>query len=465
MREASANSSWARGPDRMGYIGRPAIAVINPKKTEEGLDTNGLFSPRMESSPTLRNKVHSSSYGKVTPKPMAPIEPEEEEVEEAPTFKPDFIEAVSDLAGGNSKQRVVMRQKAQSSGYGRNCLPTKEKPQQENPTFRPNTGVTKSKKITKATQSTGYGKVIVPPRSNPKTDKPSFTPDLNVSKYSKKLRSKAVEKTYLQPARPRTAPATMAGEFDRTGAHVPKFTLAADRSEPPPEEEDDNAPFVLDGGALGLLKMPLPSPVKFRPLTKAAQIKENATSSGYGSVEYHPPAVELAEKTAMSKLNFGPVPQVTAQDLAIEGVRRTTAAIKLAQTVRPTYGEDYTPAQAMLPTLETKSTWKPAMKGKMSTAAELEAVEKSRLNDSVSSSCYGIASPEVSQMREPKIREPRLKFGTATTTMLSVEAMPKVKLNHLKGLASDEESDSDEYEDDVEEAHSDDDEQVTHFPL
>merc|ERR1712100_976687 len=102
---------------------------------------------------------------------------------------------------------------------------------------------------------------------------------------------------------------------------------------------------------------------------------------------------------------------------------------KLKKNVVVNYGPDYQPPQQELNSPISSPVWKPALKAVSKKAEELNIPRKAKLNDIVSSSCYGIASPDVAPKKEIKVPEPRMKMGTATTTLKSIEQL-SFPLNH-----------------------------------
>lgn len=179
----------------------------------------------------------SSAYGKVVPavKPREPAAPPDVREAENCTFKPD------------TSVTRKMRAQVVSSGYGKDLpAPKGGAKDADAPTFRPDTAST-ARQRKKATSS-GYGKVVASPKTvDSKKYLPDFKPKMNFSKRAIQARKEAESRLLQERQRPNTAPETKSPKAPLL------HTLAADHSEPAPEQVFEGPDFVVDGSVLSQL--------------------------------------------------------------------------------------------------------------------------------------------------------------------------------------------------------------------
>lgn len=429
----SASSSWARAPDRDNSILIPGTPEANDERA--AMAERGFFSPRLDSTEfgnNIRTKVNSSGYGAALPV-VKYSEPVPQDVKEASglTFKPDLT---SIARPGSATYK--MRKQAQSSGYGKALPLAKKSPVEPKPSFKPDTNLGKvAARIKKSAGSSGYGKIAAESPKKPTAEKLSFKPDIDVGKRAARLRKKAPEKTYLQPrAREYLERAASPGHEDGPGyseTHALRYTLAADRGDDEPAYVRDDGittPFVLDGGHVGLLAIPLPMLPVFGEVNKMGErIKKGAESSGYaGNYEpKHVPAPEIPEPPRMvwgdPGLSYADTPD------KVPPVKHTAQGISMLKTAQSSgFGSaDYAPAVSQLPDREEVTPkWTPVTKDKPFVPVdEVPSPLKNPLTDKVASSAYGISSPPVALRPDPKPVGPRFDTSTTHSTMLAIHQL------------------------------------------
>eukprot|EP00041_Stephanoeca_diplocostata_P019629 m.426530 g.426530 ORF g.426530 m.426530 type:complete len:412 (+) comp21355_c0_seq3:146-1381(+) len=368
------------------------------------------FKPKLMSSPTKRNKVQSSGYGKFVPQvPVRTPAPPPDEVSPELTFKPD------------TKITKKTRKHVPSTGYGK-IIPQKQAVKSvDEPTFSPDLTITA--KTRRAVTSTGYGKNVVSPRKF-EGEKLTFQPKLDFSRRASTMR-KTVPSRLLEE-RPKTAPE----QRSRSSPKPPLLhTLAQDRSEPAREKEFEGPAFVLDGlgaanvGEVSKTLAATPPPVKHSKMGKA--IKDSAAATGYGK-SWTPPCVPVQPKDSPPVLHFGSDAKTYIESTDQLPVVRN----KATERARPTYSSDYTPPVGNIKRPQTAEgtradKYYPNPSDKLLSMEELPVV-KNKLNH-IASSGYGVLSPTSytgTNGRSSTPQTPEVQRAVPQTPVLSTPRAP-----------------------------------------
>jgi len=381
-----ARSPWAKAPERgLSRLESPKLTFEAAGSDDEDKPdpTAGLFSPKMMSSPSLRNKVRSSGYGRETVTPSDQVERtfrtrEEKEIEQA-TFKP------------NLKYGASLRAQTKSAGYGKELPQPKQKvPPPPRASFKPKTtfGAAQAR-LKKQAPSNNYGKEAASKPKAKAPPKPSFAPNMGTSAKSRKLRAQAPSKTYL--AAPAERPATP----KRVVRNEPlRYTLAADpgREKVAESPEPLGPPMDLSMSEENLKGTPLagvfPFPEPLKQSKLAESLKEQASSSGYtGSYEPHQNPLPEREESPR-KLCMG-----TAETTYLDSPDKlpvVTPMMSLFKSVTSSgYGtEGYEPVRGEITEVESAPTWG-GMKGEIPGIEELALPPATKVSRQVQSTGYG----------------------------------------------------------------------------
>lgn len=397
---------------------RPKTTSRIPKtEPPEKFDPEATFKPSLVSSPDIRAKVQSSSYGKavaiIKPKDATPSEREIQEQKEL-TFKPDL--------SLSSKTRVSVT----SSGYGKTVVHRAPKEVDNTPSFKPDNSLTKTK--TKRATASGYGKTVPQKKEiDSSLHIPDFKPKMDFGKGGVKMRKK-VQPRLLEPQRPKTAPPGPPKQD-----HVPLHTLAADHSDKDAQQRSESVGNTFDLSELpviGVLNGPKASPITKMPLpvtpTKAGQkLKENAPGSGYGST-WSPAVKPVTPKQTPPPIHAGKATTYVEKAAEIPKVQS-----KQIESAQARYGADYEVPVKEPPVIKpAPKVYYPSKTDSIAPLDELSPVEPSKKNKNAVPS-YGKDYVPLQNERKSPPRPRTPPFNMTRDPIPTVEELPPVERKEI----------------------------------